>query len=62
MDGYKTLIAAFVGLAAQVLAQYDIHIADEAGLTTSLVTILAFVGVIWGRLKAHRPGPLSPKE
>lgn len=61
MNGYKTLSAAFVGLVVQALHQYGIEIADEDGLTTSILTILAFVGVIYGRLRAHRPGPLAPK-
>jgi hypothetical protein len=59
MDGYKTLIGAFVAAAAQVLALAGIQIEDVAGVTNAVVTLVGLGIVIYGRLKATKPGPLA---
>lgn len=53
MNGYKTIIAAAVALAAEVsrLAGLDI---DVAGVTNSVVTIAGLVGAIVFRYTASR--------
>ena len=62
MDGYKTLIGALVVALAQLLALVGIQIEDVAGVTNAVVTLAGVGLVIYGRLKARRPGPLAKKE
>jgi uncharacterized membrane protein len=59
MDGYKTLIGALVAAAAQVLALAGIQIEDVAGVTNAVVTLVGLGIVVYGRLKATKPGPLA---
>lgn len=61
MDGYKTLIGALVAAAAQVLALAGIQIEDVAGVTNAVVTLVGLGIVVYGRLKATKPGPLAKK-
>ena len=63
MNGYKTLIALAVGLAAQILHRYNIDVEqeDQEALVTSIITMAALLAALWGGLKARRPGPFAPK-
>lgn len=60
LEGWKTLIGAFIALFAQICLMYGINF-DLVGVTNSVVTLAGLGITIWGRMVANTPGMFASK-